>query len=164
MTDRFDYPRTKEIALGPARDQLQSEIEELEAEIVDLEERTGGENPDPVAEETLRNTRGEKRTLKNHRDGVQWAIDEWSEDATITLEALTTQSRGDAMDALRTGRMGDTSSETVKRYVHAQILVDAPFVESEDDIHDKAALLGRLPPAVSDWLGTEIDELNDLGN
>lgn len=164
MTDRFDYPPSREIRLGSARDQLEREIADLDREIDDLEGRVDESPDDPAPKAALRETRSEKNSLETQLDGVTWAISSWREDATIAVQGLTTESRGEALHAVRHGRMGEVTSDTLGRYLNAQSLQAAPFLEDDDDIHDVAHVIGALPPAFSDWLNDQLDDLNDLGN
>lgn len=165
MSNRFDYPPNREFVLGAVRDALESDIDDLQQEMDALgAQREEAEDPDPALNRELRDLRSEQNTLETHLDGVEWAIDQWDEESSVTLEALTTQARGETMSAVRTGRMGEVTQDVLDRYLTAAGIADAPFIEDDDDIHDVARLVGQLPPAVTDWIQSKQSELNDLGN
>jgi hypothetical protein len=168
MSDRIDYPPTETITLGVALEAIEADLRDIEARTEELEselpDEDSEEDPDPATTKALREKRSEQSTLSGQQDALEWATDEWGPDEEIALEALTTADRDRARDALRNERMGEVTNTVLQRYIAAQCLTSAPWLESNDDIHDRAEVLGELPPGFSDWLQSELDDLNDLGN
>jgi hypothetical protein len=168
MSGRIDYPPTETITLGVALEAIGADLRDIEARIEELKselpDEDSDEDPDPATTKALREKRSEQSTLNSQKDALEWAVNQWDADAEIKLEAIQAIDRERARDALRTGRMGEITTGVLKRYMATQCLKTAPWVETDDDIHDKAKFLGELPPGLRDWLQAELDELNDLGN
>jgi len=166
MSDRIDYPPTREYTLEAALESVKADIENGQAEIDDLEAKLpdGDEDPDPATTKALREARQRKSTVESYRDALKWAIGEWGEDAKIEIRGIDTNARKQVQKALRTGWMGEATTEDLNHYLIAESLMDAPWVQPDDDIHDLAGFLDELPPGLSDWIEDEMDDLNDLGN
>jgi hypothetical protein len=136
MTD-FNYPPSTTIRLGSALEQAQRD--------------------DDVPD--------------SHRDGLSWAVhgddtadgfDGWGEDATVTLRGFTTTERNRTLDTARRKSMGPLGSNEIQEWLVAAGLTDAPWIEADDDLHERKEVTGSLPPGLGDWLSAQLGDLNDL--
>lgn len=130
----FDYPPTTTLTLGVALDDVERALAE------------GGDDAPPEA----------------HRDALAWAVGEFGEDAEITLEAFTTTTRSQTIDTLQRTRVGDVGSNLINDWLVAAGVVDAPWLEGGEDLETRAEITGQLPPALTDWLDAQLDDLNEL--
>ena len=132
----FDYPPTTTLTLGVA-------LANVEQELATAEE---GDDAPPEA----------------HRDALAWAVSEFGEDAEITLEAFTTTTRSQTIDTLQRTRVGGVGSNLINDWLVAAGVVDAPWLDGGEDLETRAEITGQLPPALTDWLDAQLDELNEL--
>lgn len=166
MTDTdFDYPRASTVAFGTAVEDLADRVDDLEAktgELADAVDVPDDEDPDPAAVKELQETRQDLSQARQQHDALQWAVDQWGEDAEVRLQALTAGSRARVEDTLREGRVGGAGVANQENWILAACLTDAPFLGDGDDLQDRVAVIAELPPALADWLRAELDALNDL--
>lgn len=130
----FDYPPTTTLTLSVALDDV---------------ERALAEGDDEAPPES-------------HRDALTWAVGEFGEDAEVTLEAFTTTTRSQTIDTLKRTRAGSIGSNLINDWLVAAGVVDAPWLEGGEDLETKAEITGQLPPALTDWLDAQLDDLNEL--
>lgn len=139
----FDYPPTQTYRLGAALEQAEKRVADLEADA----------DPDDY-DRTL-------NEAENQRDALQWAVDEFGDDAELELQAYTAHTRAQVLDTLRNDVFGNPGEEETTVWLIAAGIAAAPWLD-DHDIGSKATVTGQLPPALLDWIETEIDDLNDL--
>jgi len=98
-------------------------------------------------------------------EAMAWAVEEFGEDATITLQAPTAMERAHAIDKLNQAAVGDVGAERVKVWIVTATLQEAPWLADDDDqeLPMQAQMTGALPPAFLTWLQEEMDDLSSLG-
>jgi len=131
-----DYPPSRTIRLGDA-------LEAAEAK-ADDEGTDGG--------------------WETYRDGLSWAVDQWGEDAEISVEAFTGASRARILDTARQHTVGELGRSRQRNALIAGSVIAAPWFDGDDDLATRLRVTGELPPALLDWLDQEVAELNELGN
>lgn len=131
----IDYPPTQRTVFAAALDRLDEEADQAGEE-------------DPVDE--------------THRHALMWAVDQWGDDAEVTLEAFTTAARSRTLDTLHRTRVGPVGNQQITDWLIAAAITDAPWLDGGEDLETQADLVGQLPPALRDWLDEQLDELNDL--
>lgn len=137
------YPPSRTVTLGNALDSAEQRVEDLQAD-----EEDGDADPDIVP-------------ARNERDALQWAVNNYGEDAEITLEAYTARTRARVTDTLRQDMVGEPGPSEQDLWLIAAGLSDAPWIDG-DDLAAKAGSTGQLPPALVDWLNGQVDDINDL--
>lgn len=152
----FDYPPSRDYELGAALEQVQKQHTEAVDRVTDL---TADDDADDAA---LQQARREKAETGNYVAALEWAVDQFDNDAALTLSAFTARQRGRIQDTLRNQVMGDLGEEESSVWFVAAAIDDAPWVDPGDDLTEVAHATGQLPPALVDWLSSELEELNDL--
>lgn len=137
---RFDYPPSRTLRLGDALDRMRDAQDTADAGLAE-------------------DARG---SVQEFEAGLEWAVEEFGTDAEIELHAIDTGTRARIQDHIQGNVVGDAGSGLVSNYVLAACIDDAPFVEDGDDLDDRAELVSHLPPQVTDWLGSELDDLSEL--
>jgi len=135
MTD-WDYPPSRTVTLGSALDDVTDELAGLDD---DAEERA---------------------TLIRHQTGLEWAVSTFGEDATVTLQGYTTNTRSRTADAFNDATVNAGQAE-FDDWLAAAGVVEAPWYD-DTDITARAIAHGQLPPELADWLVDELADLNDL--
>jgi len=140
----INYPPERTIVLGEAADHLE------EAE-------------DPADAGLPEDPRSDLDTLAS---GARWLVDEFGEEAEITIKGIDSGTRARIEDHITTGVVGDVGGGLLNNYVLAASIVGAPWLEDGDDLDDKVEAVGHLPNQVTDWLASELDDLTrlDAGN
>lgn len=148
---------------------LQDVAQGLDQRLDNLADKVAKAGDDEDTSESVQ----EARQLEGHLAGIQWAIDEYGADAEITLGALTTGEYARVSDyttdAANEQVGGPTSVEGASQiFFVAAGLVDAPFVDDSAGFEDRCAAVRGLPPQITRWLESQVDELTtpdvDLGN
>lgn len=166
MTE-FNYPPERTIELGSAVTTLADRLDDLEDQVEDLEEAVDvaeDDDPDPGAVQELREAHDELQKVRNQHDALQWAVQEWDEEATVRLRAIDTGTRARVEDTIQTAHVGQVGPSGLNNWMVAAGLVDAPFLDDDDELEDKVEVVAHLPPGVTDWLDDTLDDLQDLGN
>lgn len=132
----FDYPPTKAWDLQAARERAQ-------------------ERADTADDAT------DRRRAENQADALGWAVSEFGGEASVELAAYTAQTRARVLDTLQTEIAGDIGPEETQLWLVAAGVESAPWFD-DHDLPSKAAATNRLPPALVEWLNSELDDLNDL--
>lgn len=138
----FDYPPTRTLTLGSALEEYAPADGE-------------GEDADDI----------EAARSASIRDGLQWAIAEWGEDAAFELQAYTAGTRAEVLDRLHQNRVGEVGQQLRRNWFIAAAITDAPWIDGDTPaLADRVEAVAALPPALVDWLNEELAGLNDLGN
>jgi hypothetical protein len=98
----------------------------------------------------------------NQREALAWAVDQFGGDATVTLQAFTTGMRSRTLDIADQTTMGELGHNQVQDWLTAAGVVDAPWLDGDEDLEARHELLVALPPALTDWLNAKLTGLNDL--
>ncbi|MUV59975.1 hypothetical protein [Halobacterium sp. CBA1126] len=157
MTD-FDYPPTRTFTLEEAKGDVESELADAEARVDELED------DEDAQESALRDARSEREDAAGKQRALNWAIGEFGEDATITMEAFTATTRARALDEMQSSTMGDVGGMESRIWLLAAALQAAPWLNGSEDLEEAARVTGALPPAVQDFLDDELTDLNDLSS
>lgn len=157
MTD-INYPPSRTVTLETALADVDDRISELDDRIDDLAAEAA------TTDEALADARTHRQDATRHRQALQWAVDEFGGDAEITLEAHTTTTRSRVMDTANQQTMGSLGQSQLADWMHAAGVADAPWLDGGEDLGTRADLLGALPPRLTDWIATQLEDLNDLGN
>jgi hypothetical protein len=160
MTADFDYPPSQTYTLAAALDTIEDRVNELKERIDDLEAQRDNDDEADVGEDLVE-ARNEKDAAENKRDALQWAVNEFGEDAELTLEAYTTKTRSRTIDTFRAQTVG-AGSEELNDWLVAAGVADAPWMDDGADLQERADVVGELPPALTDWIEGELDDLNNL--
>lgn len=155
MTD-FDYPPAREVTLAQARDDVAESLTDAEGEVDRLED------DDDATESALAEARSEVEVTENRLDALGWAVDVFGDDATIALRAFTTTTRSRVLDTLQRKTVGPVGPNRTEDWLTAAGVTTAPWLDGDEDLQKQAAILGELPPALSDWLNDQLSDLNDL--
>lgn len=139
MTD-IDYPPAQTYTLGGALSTVEDDLDALDE---DADERA---------------------TLANQRDALQWALDQWDAEAELMLQAFTATRRADVVDTLNRTTVGPVGAQKTRTWLVMCSVETAPWLGGGEDYQARAAVADSLPPALVDWLESELEELNDLGN
>ena len=158
LSDRIDgeYPQTREYRLGDVRESLSGDVDELEEDVERLE------NDDDALSREIEAKRQEMRQRRNQLADIEWLIEVFDADATVTMQSLRMQERDAVEQAVRRGRVGDADGAILRDYTLAASIQDAPWLEDDDDLHTHAELINDLPPDLADWLQECLNEVNDL--
>ena len=98
-----------------------------------------------------------------HGDDDPEGFDGYGEDAEITIQAYTADSRARVIDTFNAKTVGDVGSQALRTWLIAGAIVDAPWIEGDEGLLEQKELLGKAhPPALADWLDAELESLNDL--
>jgi len=148
--------------LGDERDRLDERLDELAERASEADSDHARQGIWQIA-----------RQVEDRLDGVQYLIDEYSADATVTVQPLT---------AGETARIEDSMADLQRRSDHsagglpgtrrnhdaAAALVDAPFLDDvdADDLDDCLPVVADLPTQAVKWLRARADDLSgiDEGN
>ncbi|MCD2204409.1 hypothetical protein [Halobacterium sp. KA-6] len=152
----FDYPPTREFTLETALADVRSELADAEARVDELED------DEHAQASALQDARSEREDAASKRNALEWAIREFGEDATITLEAFTATTRARTLDEMQSSTMGDVGGMESRIWLLAAALEEAPWLNGSEDLAEAARVTGALPPAVQDFLDDELTQLNDL--
>lgn len=98
----------------------------------------------------------------NQRDALRWAVAQFGGDATVTLRAFTAGTRSRTLDTAGQTTMGELGHNQVQDWLTAAGVVDAPWLDGDEDLEARHELLAALPPALTDWLNAKLTDLNDL--
>ena len=128
----FDYPPSTTVTLSDELDQLQRRAED------------GNEAND------------------THIEALEWAINEFGADATVCVQGMTTTKRDRTVDTANRVTMGPLGASALRTWLVAASITEAPWLEGGEDLEEQQALLGALPPSVSDWLDAQVEDINDL--
>lgn len=163
MSD-IPYPPTRTVTLGAALESVEADLREVETDLDGQlpEDADSVADVDSLDERAIREAVQRRRRLDNQRDALEWAIDQWDDDAEIRLQALTAATRARVQDAIRNRTVGDRGQVELGDWLTAATIQDAPWLADGADIVDRATTTGQLPPALMDWLTAETDDLNDL--
>jgi hypothetical protein len=173
MSQDFNYPPTETRVLGAALEAAEEDLADAQRRVDELEaQQDDDDRPDPDAS-TLGEARSERSQAQNRRDALHWAVhgdntedgfQGWGEDAEVVLEAFTARSRARALDAVRNKTMGDVGGEETRIWLVAAAIQSAPFLDGDGDesLADAQSVVGRLPPALQDWLDDAMDSVNDI--
>lgn len=159
MTD-FDYPPSRTYEFGAALEDVEQRLADTEERVDELEAQAADEEDPDV--QGLQEAYQELTTASNYRDALDWAVREWGEAAEITLQAFTAKTRADVLDTIQRTRVGHVGPEQRRNWLVAAGVQAAPFVDESDDVETKAGIVEQLPPALTDWIDEEIEDLNDL--
>jgi len=157
MTD-IDYPPTRTVTLEQALADVDERLAGLDDRLDKLEDDAD------ATDQAIGEARADRRDAARERDALQWAIEEFGGEAEITLEAHTTTTRSRVLDTANQRTMGSLGQSQLADWLHAAGVVKAPWLEGGEDLQERHALLGALPPALADWIGRQLEDLNDLGN
>jgi len=155
MTD-FTYPPTREFTLEEALADVESELADAKRRVDELED---DEN---AKQSALQDARSEREDAAGKQRALNWAIGEFGEDATITMEAFTATTRARTLDEMQSSTMGDVGGMESRIWLLAAALQEAPWLTGDEDLAEAARVTGALPPAVQDFLDDELTALNDL--
>lgn len=146
------------IALADERDRLLEEREEVVDEVADLE----ASNPD--YDDLVQ--RGQ--TLDTHLQGVEWALDDWGEDAAVDVEGLRAGAFADVEDRLTEvaqNRDAPVGPGMTRNYLVAKAITEAPYLDGDEDLTRRLAAVASLPVAFVKWAKARIDdEMSVEGN
>lgn len=154
----FNYPPTTTIVLEAAVDTAQRRLEDCSDRVADLEA------DDDATRQALQEARSDYQDADNQHDALQWAVTEFAAEAEITLRAHTSETRSEVLDTINRTTMGEVGSNQLQDWLVAAAIVNAPWLSGGEDIRTRADITGELPPALTDWLARELEDLNDLGN
>lgn len=152
----MDYPPSTELTLEASLSNVEEELEAAKDRLGELED------DDDAKKSALREARSRVGSLSNHADGLRWAIDAWGEEAEVRLTAFTAQSRARTLDTINNKTIGTIGAEETRVWLIAAALDAAPWLDASDDIEGDYRNTGNLPPALQDWLDSEVEDLNDL--
>jgi len=107
---------------------------------------------------------GNSDISQSNRDGLAWAVEQWSDDAEITLEAFTTTTRDRAVDTANRATVGGLGASALRTWLVAASIKQAPWLDGSEDLVECKQTTGNLPPGLVDWLDAQLEDLNDLGN
>lgn len=155
MTD-FNYPPQQTYQFDTERDSLDETISELE------HERDQLEATDDRDGDRLQTVRSELQDARGHREAIAWAIEEFGSGATVTLKATTTRARSRAVDTAQRSTTGTLGVEQMQDWLLAASIVDAPWQDDDASLAERGRITGALPPALSNWLRSKQQSLNDL--
>lgn len=155
MTD-INYPPSRTLTLGSAHEQTADRVTDLGARIDDLK------GDDDATDKALAEARNDQNNAESERDALAWACEEFGEEAEITLEAHTTTRRSRVLDTANRKTMGELGSSQLNDWMLAAAVVEAPWLDGGEDLQERYDYLGALPPALSDWISRELQDLNDL--
>lgn len=160
-----DYPPTRTYRLGTAREAAAERITECEARVDDLED------DDDATAQALAEARQDAQAARTHHKGLTWAVDGtddedgfggWGADADLTVQAHTFDSRSRALDARDRLTAGPVGARETRTWLIAGSIVEAPWLDGDEDLATEKQLVGQLPPMFVDWLDHALGELNDL--
>jgi len=160
-----DYPPSTELTLSAALSNLEDDLAEAQDRVDELE---ADEN---AKQSALAEAHSRVNTLENHRKGLQWAIhgdnseggfDGWGENTEIRVTAFTAQSRARTLDTINNKTVGTIGAEETRVWLIAAALDTAPWLDAGDDLEGDYRNTGSLPPALQDWLDSQVEQLNDL--
>ena len=156
----FEYPRTRTQRLGDAHESVSDRIAELEADQEQLQrDRNAG---DDVDTDRLQTIRSELADLRGHEEALAWAVAEFGADAEVTLSATTTGDRSRVLDTLQNTVVGSYGAQKIQDWLLAASIETAPWQDPEDSLVQRGQLVESLPPALTGWLRSEQQSLNDL--
>jgi len=153
-TTDFDYPPTQTVALGVALDAVESDLDDAKADLADLD--------DDAVDRVIRETRAGVSQAQRHVKALQWAVDQFGEEATVTLQAYTATTRARVTDTINRTHIGTVGPDETEVWLIAAGVEAAPWLSGGEDLQTTVEITGQLPPALTDWLADELDELNDL--
>lgn len=155
---------TETITIEEAVTELEDERDQLADEIAQITpaDRTQDNSDFVSASERA----GE---VERYLGGLEWAREEFGNDAEFVLSGLATQETLEVAD-----RVNDLQNETITPtqstdnistiFWVAYGLEDAPFVDAGDEFEDVCATVRALPRQVTDWLESRISDLSTVGN
>ncbi|PSP80166.1 hypothetical protein BRC81_02960 [Halobacteriales archaeon QS_1_68_20] len=161
MTDPFTE---REVRLGDAFDELDAHLDELAAMLQDADSETAS------AQALLRRANETEARLS----GVAWLIEEYGEDATVTVTGLGAGDFARVEDRVATIRAQSDEPGGVpgskRNVVAAAGLVDAPFLDLDEDASErqqfkqKLGAVGsdQLPVGVTKWLEHLVNEESSI--
>lgn len=138
----IDYPPTATITLGDALERAEANADDADSD--------GNANANA--------------NWDTYRDGLQWAVDQWGADATITLQAFTASSRARIIDAAESSTVGELGRRELRAKLIVGSAIDAPWLAGDEALAERLRIADVLPPALLDYLDAEVTDLNDLGN
>lgn len=153
-----------QVDLETAAAELDAQLDEIAEEVarIDPGERDS-DNDEFVA------LRQRATELEKQLGGIEWLIDEYGADATVTVTGLTARETavvGDRIRDLESETLTPTKSvESMSQVIWvAEGLEAAPFLEDGGDFEAAFAAVGGLPRQVLDWLDDQISELSTVGD
>lgn len=129
----FDYPPTATLVLGVEYEEAQARVDDEDSDIVETDVTALG-----------------------------WAVREFGEESELTLEAFTAATRSQTVDTLRRKRAGDVGEGLLSNWLVAAAVTEAPWLDGDESLVERADIVGQLPPALVDYLQDQLDDLNDL--
>ena len=153
-----DYPPTTEYTLESAHSSVEEDLASAEDRLQSLED------DDDATDKALAKARSRLNTLQNHREALEWGIDQWSKDAAVALTAFTAQTRARTLDTINDKTVGSVGGEETRVWLIASSLDSAPWLDPDDDLVGDYRNTGSLPPALQDWLDSLVTDLNDLSS
>lgn len=151
MSD-YNYPPTRTYRLGESLDDAIQHIADLE----------DSDDADPAALQEAATARDGLRWLVSG-DGDPDGFGGFGRGAEIVVSAYTARERGQTLDTARAKTMGDLGPERLRVWLIAGALEAAPWLDTGDDLRTRYEATGELPPAVLDWLDSELEDINTLG-
>jgi len=167
-------PPTRTYVLGDEYERLCNRIEELEeraeddADAAEASEDTadgsdGVESAglgDDEQLELVRARRDKKALALAIHGDERTEFDGWGEDAVVELQAYTTRTRDQTVDAFNRTTVNGGQNE-LNTWLFAAAITDAPWIDDKD-IKSKATTTAALHPRISDWLQDRVNDLNDI--
>lgn len=151
---------TQTIRLADARDRLFREREDLAERAANLAVAESDEEARTQAVQI----RDEAETVESHAHGLQWAVEQWGEDATVTVRALTAGDSARVDQHLDQHWMGD-ASESIRSHARIAVAIEsAPFVDPGSDLTDTHTAIADLDhDGFVDWLAAEVEDFSTPG-
>lgn len=144
--------------LGEERERLDERLDELAAKLVDADEGSTAAQAILDAANTV-DTRGE---------GVAWLIEQHGPDAEVTVAALTAGDYARVQDRLagmaaQAGQSADLPGSRTNIYAAAG-LVDAPFLDGDEDFDARIEAVADQPVGVAQWLEGRVNHVTTRGS
>jgi len=101
-----------------------------------------------------------------YADALGWAVEQFGADAEVVVKAFTAASRARILDEARRSTVGDLGPERTRSWLVGGSVSAAPWIDAGADagLADRVQATTALPPTLVDWLDSELEDLNDLGN
>jgi len=160
----YNYPPSITYRLGDELDIVTERVGDLEEDLNALD--GGAEDVD----EERGDLRQDLQNARENRDALRWAVsgdsdpdgwNGWGREATVTVEAYTGESRARTLDTARRKTMGPLGPQQLRLWLIAGALVEAPWLDEDDDLAAAKTATGRLRPDLVDWLDGTLEDLND---
>ena len=116
------------------------------------------------AQERADSDRDDSDQWERYADALGWAVEQFGGGAEVVVEAFTAASRARILDEARRSTVGELGPERTRSWLVGGSVTAAPWIDADADLADRVQATTALPPTLVDWLDTELEDLNDLGN